>query len=166
MAAQDLNGAIDWSAVACLNQKPDHTVQNALKQGWVCRARSAAAAPCRGCCDRWASGRLLLRARGRLCLPVPREPNKSLAAVPAAAAGRRKAVARDAQYTISDPCILSICRCVMSHSARHSYREDLARGTDEQLPVNAPHLLAPPFSNPVTGRTMACTLSRTPMSSC
>lgn len=93
MAAQDLNGAIDWSAVECLNQKPDHTVQNALKQGWVCRARSAAAAPCRGCCDRWASGRLLLRARGRLCLPVPREPNKSLAAVPAAAAGRTWLVA-------------------------------------------------------------------------
>lgn len=35
MAAKDLNEAIDWSAVECLNQKPDHTVQNALKQGWV-----------------------------------------------------------------------------------------------------------------------------------
>jgi hypothetical protein len=33
MAAKDLNEAIDWSAVECLNQKPDHTVQNALKQG-------------------------------------------------------------------------------------------------------------------------------------
>ncbi|KAI7836452.1 hypothetical protein COHA_009669 [Chlorella ohadii] len=34
MAAKDLNEAIDWSAVECLNQKPDHTVQNALKQGY------------------------------------------------------------------------------------------------------------------------------------
>ena len=39
MAAKDLNEAIDWSAVECLNQKPDRTVQNALKQG--CAARWA-----------------------------------------------------------------------------------------------------------------------------
>ena len=28
----DLNEAIDWSAVECLNQQPGHTIQNALKQ--------------------------------------------------------------------------------------------------------------------------------------
>lgn len=42
MAAKDLNEAIDWSAVECLNQKPDHMVQNALKQGWVLRSGEAA----------------------------------------------------------------------------------------------------------------------------
>lgn len=28
----DLNELIEWSSVECLNQKPDHTIQNALKQ--------------------------------------------------------------------------------------------------------------------------------------
>lgn len=28
----DLNELIDWSAVECLNQQPDHSIQNALKQ--------------------------------------------------------------------------------------------------------------------------------------
>jgi hypothetical protein len=32
MAAADLNGLIEWPAVECLNQKPGHTIQNALKQ--------------------------------------------------------------------------------------------------------------------------------------
>lgn len=30
----DLNQYIDWSAVECLNAKPDHGVSNALKQGY------------------------------------------------------------------------------------------------------------------------------------
>lgn len=32
MAAADLKEVVDWQAVECLNQKPTHTVQNALKQ--------------------------------------------------------------------------------------------------------------------------------------
>ncbi len=32
MAASDLESLIDWSSVECLNQKPGHTIQNALKQ--------------------------------------------------------------------------------------------------------------------------------------
>ncbi|KAL4420910.1 hypothetical protein ABPG77_001251 [Micractinium sp. CCAP 211/92] len=32
--AADLNELIDWSAVECLNQKPAHRIDNALKQGY------------------------------------------------------------------------------------------------------------------------------------
>jgi hypothetical protein len=47
MAAADLNEAVDWSAVECLNQQPGHTIQNALKQvGGPAGGATAAVAPC------------------------------------------------------------------------------------------------------------------------
>ena len=60
MASADLNGLIEWPAVECLNQKPGHTIQNALKQVgivWCIEQRGLLMKPRQ--CDRRRLARLL-----------------------------------------------------------------------------------------------------------